>query len=99
MNSNNKIKQVKSIVDSLSLEGLKIWAQYLWEIQYVKDKFNWSFSEEPFDKYLYKFYLRQDMVKDLWNQVSLNFSNKSSGRYIGDFVSTKYKGKNSWLEA
>jgi hypothetical protein len=96
----DKIRQIKILIHSFSEDGLKIWAQHLWEIMCIKD----LISDVPQEKQIEALKLRLKIVHDIWNCTGDAFADKvyedPSWRkcYIADYCGVKNIGKFPWLK-
>ena len=86
----NKITQIKSLIDSLSENSLKVWAQHLWEYLFCKDL---NRGDQGFDD-------KYQTIDELWNHLEATYHQKTGlpGNYVRTFCSMRKFNKYPWLE-
>lgn len=88
MNTSKKVEEIKALVETFSLTGLKIWGQYLWEYLFFKD----------LDRERLKSKARFQIVQDLWNHACQLYSQQVPGQNLIGSCYMKNMGKYPWLE-
>jgi hypothetical protein len=86
----DKIKQIKSLIDSLSESSLQIWAQHLWEYLFCKDL---NRGDPGFDA-------KYQIIDELWNHLEKTYNKKTGlpGDWVRTFCSMRKFNKYPWLE-
>jgi hypothetical protein len=100
--TDQKTTQIKSMLETLSVDGLIIWAQYLWEHLCLKNLI--SDVDKKYQQDVLS--ARLELLRDLWSYTGDVYARKAYGvtipswyRWsIGNYCSMKNVGKHSWLD-